>query len=492
MKSEFNSFENQWKKALESASVPPPDLVWDSIESKLDKKEKKRFAFLWWRNPALLSGIAAALVIGLTWVFVVDSKSKTTLSSIEVASMTTAESQSKVKVNAELKITDGKVNNKNLATLAQSPQTELKIEKRKKQVLTASDIIENNGKGSYNLSLAVIPNDILVGKEDVIATKQLLEKESLTINIVFEKYDLQKMEQRKFKNYANRFQPFRFYIAVDFEETVAEVRHSENNMWFGLNSGVAPFNPNYQNSGFTGQALASARNDAAFVAKNAIQSMPPSNTLVNSNDKIGLLPNSMPESSFRNGTAFNFGFSVGKKLRKRWGIESGLRYMQASAFLSSNVYAINQNTGVVNSFFYSNYLDSQENATQTVLSVNTTNKQIFNYFNVPLLLNYSLPIMKQLGIEALGGVSGDLFVVGNSDVKNPNSANLTAANSTFNLLNVSGMGGVRFTYDVNDSWEVNMGTTYQQALTSGVNSNQDLSFKPRTFGINYGLRYKMK
>jgi hypothetical protein len=166
--------------------------------------------------------------------------------------------------------------------------------------------------------------------------------------------------------------------------------------------------------------------------------------------------------------------------------------MQANAYMSTNVYAINQNTGEVSSYFRSNYLDSKNSNTQTVLSVNATNKQLYNYFNVPILLNYSIPLIKRLDIEALGGVSGDIFIFGNFDSQNSQSSNLTAANSSFNLLNLSGMGGLRINYDLNKNWEANLGSTYQQALISGVSSEQALSFKPRTFGINYGVRFKMK
>ena len=83
MESEFKSFENQWNEAFKEASVPPPDVVWANIEKELDKKNKKRVAFFWWRNPALLSGIAAALVLGLTVLFINNNQTKKTSQIIE-------------------------------------------------------------------------------------------------------------------------------------------------------------------------------------------------------------------------------------------------------------------------------------------------------------------------------------------------------------------------------------------------------------------------
>lgn len=498
MESEFKNFENQWNEAMKDASVPPPDFVWENIEKELDQKKKKRVAFLWWKNPALMSGIAAALVLGLTVLFVNNNRSSE--KSIQVVDSHTVNKGSEnltsskepeinkekqLIIDAQNKRSEGLKNN-DLATLNA-------LEKQSQRVVGRNSKLLLNGEkssfiGESNESIALIN---AASSEFLNLTSQNDEKKNFIARNENQLTEISKIDQKGFKNFANRFQPFRSHISVDFEDAVAETKTSKDKMWFGVSSGVAPFNPNFENTGFTGEALSSARNDAAFVNKSPDFSMSPSNPSSLGN-AASLLPNSLPENSFKNGTALNFGLSFGKKLKKRLGVESGLRYMQASAFLSTNVYSIDETTGEVNSYFQSNYLDKEANNTQTVLSVNATNKQLYNYFNVPLLLNYSLPIVKNLEIEALGGISGDLFVFGKSDSENTKSSNLTAANSAFNLLNVSGIGGLRLIYNINKAWEANMGTTYQHALISGVSSEQNLSFKPKTFGINYGVRFKMK
>lgn len=498
MESEFKNFENQWNEAMKDASVPPPDFVWENIEKELDQKKKKRVAFLWWKNPALMSGIAAALVLGLTVLFVNNNKSsERSIQVVDSHSINTEngnlDSSSETKINKEKQLiieTQNKgskaIKNDDLATLNALGHESQRMVGRNPNLLASSK--KSNFIGERNESIALINP---ASSEFLNVASQNDEKKNFIVRNENQLTEISKIDQKGFRNFANRFQPFRSHISVDFEDAVAETKTSKDKMWFGVSSGVAPFNPNFENTGFTGEALSSARNDAAFVNKSPDFSMSPSSPSSLGNAS-SLLPNSLPENSFKNGTALNFGFSFGKKLKKRLGVESGLRYMQASAFLSTNVYAINETTGEVNSYFQSNYLDKEANDTQTVLSVNATNKQLYNYFNVPLLLNYSLPIVKNLDVEALGGISGDLFVFGKSDSENTRSSNLTAANSAFNLLNVSGMGGLRLNYNINKVWEANMGTTYQHALISGVSSEQNLSFKPRTFGINYGVRFKMK
>jgi hypothetical protein len=61
-------FEQQWSDALGNYSVPPPDDAWANIEARLDEKSKKRGLILWWTNPRLISGVAAALVLSLGYL----------------------------------------------------------------------------------------------------------------------------------------------------------------------------------------------------------------------------------------------------------------------------------------------------------------------------------------------------------------------------------------------------------------------------------------
>jgi len=493
MESDFKSFENQWNEAFKEASVPPPDVVWANIEKELDKKNKKRVAFFWWRNPALLSGIAAALVLGLTVLFINNNQTKKTSQIIESKDSSEQIDLQNKKPQIQLEKLDVSASeNKFFEENEKTDLATISSTKNKKQNTIARkfNLLGRNRKiGSADASNeGPSPKNMETNELSNPAKPEAVESYLAANNS--EKFEINKLKQKGVKYFANRFQPFRSYISVDFDNEVADTKTSKDKMWFGLNTGIAPFNPNFENNGFIGAALASARNDAAFVYKAAEISMSPADQASSSNSP--LLPNSMPESSFRNGRAVNFGFSFGKKIKNRLGIESGLRYMQANAYMSTNVYAINQNTGEVSSYFRSNYLDSKNSNTQTVLSVNATNKQLYNYFNVPVLLNYSIPLIKRLNIEALGGVSGDMFVFGNFDSQNSQSSNLTAANSNFNLLNISGLGGLRINYNINKSWEANLGSTYQQALISGVSSKQDLSFKPKTFGINYGVRIKMR
>ncbi|MCP9769585.1 hypothetical protein EGI22_16910 [Lacihabitans sp. LS3-19] len=497
MESEFKSFEQQWEAALQKAAIPPPDIVWDNIEKELDKEKKKRGVFFWWKNPAVLSGIAAALVLGLTYIFVSKTEKTNSISeNKEIEKPVLKTDKSIIKGETSQKTNSSEIEEKN----DNSTLGNMEISKTISPKLNNPSLAFSGNKTIRNIG---IKNTNQYLAQELKSTNEyisnLYTEPSETHVVKVEKVDLEPslisidlLEGKKAKYYANRFKPLKPYIVVDIEDIVAETKSSKNKLWFGLNSGLAPFDPNYNNSGFTGDALASARNDAAFSSKNSQTDMFfPTNEVAKS--PAGLTT-SIPESSFKNGRALNFGFSFGKKFKKRLGIESGFRFTQASSSFNSNVYSINESSGKVNSFFQANYLNTNaDNAkTQTVISVNAINKQLYNYLNIPLLLNYSIPVYKNLGVEAISGVSGDMFVFGNFDSANAESSNLNAGNSSFNLFNISGMGGLRVSYNFNQTWEANIGSTYQQALLSGISSEQNLSFKPKTFGVNYGIKYKMR
>ncbi|MFT6206004.1 MAG: hypothetical protein ACJA1O_003631, partial [Spirosomataceae bacterium] len=47
-----NNFEQQWKRKFENASLPPPDGMWNRIETDLAAQKKRTPFFLLWGIPA--------------------------------------------------------------------------------------------------------------------------------------------------------------------------------------------------------------------------------------------------------------------------------------------------------------------------------------------------------------------------------------------------------------------------------------------------------
>ncbi len=482
-------FEKQWSDALGNYSVPPPENTWENIEAQLDKKSKKRGLILWWINPRLVSGIAAALVLTLGYIFytrlpenkqgnavltVQDDKG-----SVKQPALKNAGEEPKSTENQQ---TAGATNNTNLAMAGNG------ILQNKKSNVTnifKNEVLKNNEPeifaGKSTESVAMVSTQL---PEEI--SNEGPENYNIAVN---------KLDSKKARIYANRFVTKRNLLTYEMpeeEETIARTSDKTGKMWLGLNSGAAPFNPNYSYSGFTGEALSSAKNDEAYQSikdGNVQTSFLPSGT---GNTGKYSQNNVMPENSFKNGQSLNFGLNIGKSFSKNLGIESGLRYMLANTSMNSNVFAINPKNGEVSSYFQANYLSANNADYQTVLSLSETSRQYYNYLAVPVVLNYSIPLIKYLKAEALGGVSNDLFLKSRFESDATGSQRLNASNSNYKFYNLSALGGARLNYQVMNNWALTLGGMYQHALFSGVGESTNLNFRPRSFGVNYGLRYQFK
>ncbi len=492
------NFEEQWAKALKNANEMPPDIVWDNIEAELNKKEKKRIIPIWFLNPWMYSGIAAALIITLGYLIMPSSKQTMAITqnieNNDANNPSNSDFEIKSKGKEAVESNDAKIKEKTL--IPEKVKTEKSRQKKLAVARNLSQKINNKNKtfNSNNLS-----NDLTINKnigfisnnnEPFLATSTVRNTKT---------NPGEESSAKKFEN-ISFLEPLGFEkIPIGFilgrnKVEVAEVEQENkaakqiSNTYLSFNSGVAPFNPNVNANSFIGEAVAAARQDLqdgnTFKTANF-----PGDPSTSQGFAPNVLPSGIPQNTIKAGNSINVGMSIGKKISKRFGIESGLRYLRGNSTMNSNVYTINQSTGKVNSFYQQRYLDSNAEAFQTVISVSENYNQSYNYVSVPLLVSYKIPVYRKFSFELLGGVSGDMFL--SSKITNERSevANLTSQNSNFSAFNISGMESVRLNYSLSNKWQVNLGASNQHAIGSGINS--EIDFKPTLFGINYGIKYQL-
>jgi hypothetical protein len=117
----------------------------------------------------------------------------------------------------------------------------------------------------------------------------------------------------------------------------------------------------------------------------------------------------------------------------------------------------------------------------------------YEYLMIPLQIGYEIGISKKLALNILAGISTDIFL--QNTIINDNS--IVQEKSTFNTssdvykpLNLSGLGGVRASYLISKHWQLNLGSTYQHSLFSGINNSTALQMYLKMYGLNYGLNYR--
>jgi hypothetical protein len=200
------------------------------------------------------------------------------------------------------------------------------------------------------------------------------------------------------------------------------------------------------------------------------------------------IPTVSPVQQFANGRAFNFGIQVGRQLTKRLALESGVRYIQGNSPVNTNVYTLNERTGEINTFVQ-DYLTQGKTLSNAVVASAETLESSYEYLSLPLQLAYEIPLLNKLNLEITGGVSADMFLQNTLQSEMTDVASLNARNSAFRTLGVSGLGGVRINYLLDEKWELIIGSAFQQALVSNFESGSSAQLRPQMLGINYGVNY---
>lgn len=503
MESKHKSFEQQWHDALSEASETPPAMVWENIEKQLDQKKSKRGFLFWLGHRGVQAGLAAVLILALA-VFVVPDyfvntnapkaalasnankenlnvAQKVTRNTLKVDSLTVNETEAAKKI-----INDTTIRiEKNSTLIDQNSINRIPTQSQVAALKNEEPDILNSEDSRYRVAEANLPSAdsrTLFGSQEIATNnqKRLQTSVEYMASLTFNPFG------SRFVNKRTKLEYFDLNEDAEIKEVVKQ------KIYLGFQSGVAPFNPNYASANFRGEALSASKGDQSSSFTNKSADVAGNTGNAGQGISNNVLPNALPNSSFQNGRSLNLGFSVGKKIFKKLGFESGLRLLRGSSTLNSNVYAVNNETGEVRSFFETNYLSNAAVNTNTIISVQSSDRQLYNYLNVPFQLTYAIPILPVLEVEVLAGVSSDLFLQSKINNSSSMEQSLNAQNSRFNALNLSGLEGLRLNYAVSRNWELNFGAGYQHALFSGLDNGGPLSFKPRMFGANYGVKYKLQ
>lgn len=503
-----NSLENQWKATLRKAEMPPPleiwenieqtldnDLsldntfqetfehaselpdadVWSSIASALDKQEKRKPVFFLWFNKYAGAGIAALLLMVLG--FSVFNSSDLFEDQFSSGSQLKSKAESLAKSDLP-DVKEGSELTEN--STATGDQTD---------AFTIENTFENEGFGasipqkSSTIQIQLeSKNELVNNKFGVFGTE---EAEISERSLVAKLGELSKID---FYEFANSFILTRPKLPY---ETPDEFENNNNQTflqrsWFGLISGLSPFDPNFKINNFE-RALAS--ND---VPRNVFEF----NNLADQNPnpikrETFAIPLSQPYSTVRSGSGINFGFDYGKRIGKHFSWQGGIRYMSGRSLVESNVYSYNERTGKVRTFLESNYIRQDISAfDNTIISSSGFVDNDYKYLMLPMQMAIHVPVSQKLEVALSSGVSADFLVNNVLDNIPEGGSKLNAKNSAYKVVNLSGIGSVKMNYMVGQNWQLSVGTNVQQTLTSGVEKAEGFSFKPRYIGLNTGINYR--
>lgn len=461
------SFEDQWKDALGDASHTPPPEIWERVEAELDRKKSR---FLLWGMPAhknyfVLSGVAAAVVLMLGTLFWVNYQAPVKGVSQEAATSagqpagSTAPSASTESGTVAVTGTPaGTAGTKNTALASAS---EHRSAAASREPGSPAPVAQVPPAQTEQLSLSIqspYPSEM---RGTLSASYQELDP-------------LPFREMRAYASYPR--------VEVSWHEAPRQVR-KEKRGWMGVIAANAPFNPNFSAPGFQQQALSAIQSSNALLSynKGTVGANPGSSAMYSNSSRTDA------QSSFKTGQSMSIGLIFGRRLKKKLAVESGLKFTRATTTHNSNVYALDKATGKTESFSHANYVSSQNQMSDVLISVNGTSHYAYHFLSVPLLLNYEVLRLGKLNVNAVGGMSTEILLSGTLTNSKNHQESFNAGNSNFRPVNIAGVGGLRMSYPLTAALDINLGSTYQHFLTSGLQKRTDATFRPSMLGINLGL-----
>jgi hypothetical protein len=491
-------FEKQWQSALENAEVRPPLEVWEGIEHYLDNQSETKVLPFWysWKTASIAASLA--LLMLAFWKFnVSDNKKSSVISQNTTGNPVGKELKTPAKVGSSAFSIPENNLQQNLINLSKGPKVlasefvqKLNIKKANSGVFEFST---NSQVRSESEAVAFLDKDFVL--ESPSTTDIQLNTETSLLNRTLN-LDVTLLNSKKPRLLGTRVILDRKYLPLsdlkngDFAEAS---KSKKNKIWLGLNSSIgnsdSPFSINQINS----VALASL-NDSPEIAFGA-NSLGVLNTPSKTNNFA------LPFLGVNQGRSSSWGIELGKKIKSGWSLISGLRIQISrnpyEAPVLANVSNTREQSTVLERILSKNnaakdyYATSTRNSTYTLLDAqNSISDLDYNYLQVPLAMAYELPLGSKVKLEMQAGLSTDVLLSANSSTENfSEKVNFTASNSIFKSMNISGLAGVNLGFNLNESWQAVLGTRFQNALQSGTET--DLKFKPRSFGVNYGLRYKM-
>ncbi|UBM57903.1 hypothetical protein LAG90_13925 [Marinilongibacter aquaticus] len=450
--------EKKWAEKFAQAEIAPKPEAWENIVKALDEKERKPAFFLWF-NRYTATGIAALILLTLGWL-----------------SFNTGEMEPSSPKNTNAQASD---KNKIEPTEQQPNTLPKKIASIENEVL-AKQYTRSDRSDLNFLGLDVKP---VIAKSEAPLVSNENEKTETVQPSSLENLD----NGSPFFEFANSFILKRNKLVFDEKQVAQNIRKKKRKgqSWLGAQTDVSPFDPNIKLQNFERATIATASNSAKFFSNSLSDAGPSDNK-----SETFAIPLSQPYAVTKAGTGFSIGFDYGKHFNRLFSWQGGLRYYSGNSYLSSNVYSYNHYTGDVQTFLESHYI-RQDNTVfnDVVVSNGSFIDNDYKYIMAPLQLAFHLPITDKIELALSSGVSTNFFINNVLDNLPEGGSKLTAKNSSYKLVNFSGIGILKANYMIGGNWQLSVGTNFQQTINSGVKKTEGIAFRPKYWGIGTGLSY---
>lgn len=518
--SEKPNFEQEWQRLFESATETPPPSAWEAIEKHLDDRQAVVLPLAWWKNPKLFYAAAAVVALLLvSWpILRPDTNSGSLGNRSEVASQSSSHSTDPASTAIS---TDERPASESLATSGESIDTQPTLSPldRVASVETLVPDLSKKGVGMKQenpqtenrnrvadvtpdraqvppslvregtpAAIATEENDFLATSPTLIAlTKSSRKSANAEVDQIITGSSTAPLLTPALTHSIAALSPVgpsevdvymqKRYVHFHYDLVEPELpkRSRARELWAGLGIMPASFNPQVN-----------------------VKSSPLAFTNANAS-RQALASSSKPQLSYA------LQAQGGKKLSKRWSVETGVSYLQGNSTFQSDGYVLNaitsRSANVLEDALLSNnnYANSTPNSpgfsasfdknASSYIELTQRTSNDYRYVQVPVQAGYTLNPDGKLNYTVLAGVVGNLFLQNDVQSTQGYSFKNTADDGLYRSLNWSAATGVRVNYRLAGHWNASLTGSYQKAIDSILRDNSTLDSRPQLYGMAWGVQY---
>ncbi|KAB1160399.1 hypothetical protein F7018_00555 [Tenacibaculum aiptasiae] len=439
---DYKDIDRLFQEKLENFETTPSPEIWEAIESKLQKKKKRRIIPLWWYG-----GIAGVLIIGMLFIYKEEKSEPIRIfDDIPVIVEENKEEQREIKFKEIPQIDKDTIQTE----LVYKENYDLDILKNKK--------IKRNKKQIKPLYEDTV---ILLTKEKVSKDnkKGLLSDEKIALKKIFSEKENEEL-------IAKTDSVFNKEKKKDF---LAEVSKLDN-----------------------------IKKEKVIETK---WSVIPTVAIINSNSFSKTSPLDKSFASNTNGeNSITYGVRVNYKLNKKWSLQTGFfkrnldfstnNLSVVSNVSGSNLKNLNYNSQVSFILISNNELSSDSVVLNgiNIIENNVSLKQTFGYIEVPIELKYTLIEKQKFNTKLVSGFSTLFLNDNNIYIETKDKIKDVGTATNLSSINFSGNLGLDFNYSLNNKLNLNITPMFKVQMNTF--SNTANGFQPYTIGIYSGLSYK--
>jgi len=500
------SIDKLYQEKLQDFGQTPDEHVWESIDSSLDRKKKKRRIIpLWWQ----IGGVAA--VIAIVLYISVSSNDQWESDPILTETENTPSSSPSENAPTDATILDVVPKETSVASTTEANETKEKnvisstsIEESTSQLSSVKSSPEHKKLGEQLKDNIVSEPSTALAKDKSFDEQPILKEERNNAVSNQPAEDSRLAASEVIKNTSEDQSPV--FIAKKEAEILEEGKMDKTIALIEDQGETALDNKKEDNKK---SIFEEVEKDAILAENNQPKwSMGPKVAPVFFSS---LAQGSPIHSSFDNNSKsgnvnFSYGVTVSYNISKKLQVRSGIHKVDygydtndvsfssslnaATNSLIDNIdYSLSSKNLVVKS-----NLSSRQAVSSNAMDVSAADPSLdgrmiqeFGYLEIPVELTYAL-IDKKIGVNVIGGVSS-LFLTNNSVIlESEGIATQMGEANNINDLNLSTNIGIGISYRVGNNMQVNLEPMFKYQLNTF--SNATGNFQPYSLGVYSGLNFK--